>query len=67
MMDINDQYIALADELETLRAENEKLITSTHLIEEAIAEYFGEKCPDYDADCICCKAWMQLESIKARG
>lgn len=32
-------------------------------IEEAITEAFGERCPDFDADCRCCKAWAELDQM----
>jgi len=31
------------------------------MIEEAIKKYYGERCPDYDADCVVCQAWEQFE------
>ncbi|RWB40477.1 MAG: hypothetical protein EOQ44_25400 [Mesorhizobium sp.] len=34
-------------------------------IEEAITEYWGERCLDFDADCSCCQAWRQLDSFLA--
>lgn len=34
------------------------------LIKEALTEHFGEPCPDYDKDCICCKAWKQFDKLK---
>lgn len=33
------------------------------LIAEAITEYWGERCPDFDADCPCCKAWKQFDAL----
>ena len=35
------------------------------LIAEAITEQFGERCPDFDADCLCCKVWQQYHALKA--
>ena len=35
----------------------------TDLIEEAITEQWGERCPDYDQDCPCCRAWQQMDSL----
>lgn len=32
-------------------------------IEEAITEQFGERCPDFDADCICCQVWSQYDDL----
>jgi len=30
--------------------------------EEAMIQYWGEKCPDYDRLCPTCKAWKEFES-----
>ena len=27
----------------------------------AVEEYYGERCPDYDADCVVCVAWKMLD------
>ena len=34
------------------------------MIEEAIKNYYGERCPDHDADCIVCKAWQEFDTIE---
>lgn len=31
------------------------------MIEEAIKDYYGERCPDYDADCVVCQAWREFD------
>src|SRR5690606_38184781 len=33
------------------------------LIVEAITEYYGERCPDYDEDCFCCKVWIEYDAL----
>ena len=33
------------------------------MIEEAIKNYYGERCPEYDADCVVCQAWEQYSSM----
>ena len=33
-------------------------------IEEAIENYWGERCPDYDADCVVCQAWKEFDAIE---
>jgi len=33
-------------------------------IEEAIRNYWGERCPDYDADCFVCQAWKEFDTIE---
>ena len=35
------------------------------MIEEAIKSYYGERCPDHDADCVVCQAWEQWDKITA--
>ena len=32
-------------------------------IAEAITEHWGERCPDFDADCPCCKAWIRYDVL----
>ena len=32
-------------------------------IEEAITYYWGERCPDYEPECLCCKAWGEYEDM----
>jgi hypothetical protein len=34
------------------------------LIEEAITEYAGERCPDFDPECIVCKTWAEYDRLK---
>lgn len=35
-----------------------------NMIEEAVKNYYGERCPDHDADCIICQAWEEFDTIK---
>ena len=35
----------------------------SNLIEEALTEYFGERCPDYHEECMCCKAWKEYDIL----
>lgn len=37
----------------------------TLLIEEAITTKFGERCPDFDPDCHCCRVWRALDDLRA--
>lgn len=32
-------------------------------IEEAITEYYGERCSDYCAECVVCQAWKQYDAV----
>lgn len=32
-----------------------------NLIEQAITEYWGERCPDYEPSCPCCITWEQYD------
>ena len=34
------------------------------MIEEAIKNYWGERCPDHDADCVVCQAWQEFDTIE---
>jgi len=34
-------------------------------IVEAITEQWGERCPDFDADCACCQVWAEYDAITA--
>lgn len=34
-----------------------------NLIEEAIREYFGERCPDFDPGCLGCLAWKAVDEL----
>ncbi|WP_430438969.1 hypothetical protein [Shinella sp.] len=45
---------------------NTKAISDdTMLIEEAIIAQFGERCPDFDPDCHCCRVWRALDDLRA--
>lgn len=35
------------------------------LIEMAITERFGERCEDFDAECMCCRAWRMFDDMTA--
>ena len=35
-----------------------------NMIEEAVKNYYGERCPDHDADCIICQAWEEFDTVK---
>lgn len=37
------------------------------LIAEAIIEAFGERCPDFDPECHCCKAWAEYDELEKRA
>jgi len=34
-------------------------------IVEAITEQWGERCPDFDADCACCQVWAEYDALAA--
>lgn len=34
------------------------------LLEEAIQEHFGERCPDFEPGCPCCRAWAEFDEIE---
>ena len=33
-------------------------------IERTVIEQFGERCPDYEATCIVCRAWKALDVLR---
>lgn len=33
--------------------------------EEFVREMFGERCPDYEANCECCQRWRLLDELLA--
>ena len=35
-------------------------------IEDALIDYYGEKCPDYEKGCIICEVWKGWEELKGR-
>ena len=34
---------------------------------EAVEAHWGERCPDFDADCACCQAWAELDAFQAQA
>jgi hypothetical protein len=34
-----------------------------NLIEEAMVEHWGRRCPDFEPECACCKAWLEYDSL----
>lgn len=36
-----------------------------NLIAEAITEHWGERCPDFDGECFCCKVWSEYDRLTA--
>jgi hypothetical protein len=35
-------------------------------IAEAITAHWGERCPDFDADCALCQVWSEYDALAAR-
>ncbi|MDE2106920.1 MAG: hypothetical protein KGL39_57430 [Patescibacteria group bacterium] len=35
------------------------------LIREAVTEQWGERCPEFNPECWCCKAWAEVDRIEA--
>lgn len=35
------------------------------LIKQAVTDFFGERCPDFDHNCWCCQAWVEIDRIEA--
>lgn len=38
-----------------------------NLVEQAIAEHWGEKCDDYEQGCPVCDAWRQYDNLVTYG
>jgi len=34
-------------------------------IEEAMEGYWGKRCPDYEPECMVCKAWEEYDTVYA--
>lgn len=39
----------------------------SNLIEEAIREHWGERCPDFDPGCPCCRAWADFDQLSEKA
>lgn len=39
----------------------------TDLIKEAVTDWWGERCTEYDPDCVCCTAWAQFDKLKKKA
>lgn len=35
------------------------------VLEVAVTEAFGKRCPDFDEGCPCCQAWEELDKLNA--
>ena len=33
-------------------------------IEEAVEFYWGERCPDHEAECVVCQAWKEYDDLR---
>lgn len=33
------------------------------LIKEAVEDYWGKRCKEFDKDCWCCKAWKEFDKL----
>jgi hypothetical protein len=38
-----------------------------NLVEEALTEQWGEKCPEYEQGCVVCQAWREYENLVTYG
>lgn len=41
-------------------------VTDASLIAEALTDYYGPRCPGFEPECHCCKAWAQFDALAAR-
>lgn len=35
------------------------------IAEAMLTEHFGERCPDFEEECVCCKRWKALDALTA--
>lgn len=40
-------------------------MSDLNLIADAIRDYLGERCSDFDPGCLCCRAWAEYDEITA--
>lgn len=40
------------------------MMNGQNLINDAMIEYWGAKCEDFDADCQTCQAWAELDATR---
>lgn len=40
-------------------------VTKADLIAEALTDYYGPHCRDFEPECHCCKAWAQFDALTA--
>lgn len=38
-----------------------------NVLEVAVTEAFGERCPDYEPECPCCMAWKALDNSERQS
>ena len=41
-----------------------KIALKIPISKEVLVKFYGDKCPDYDKDCVVCKAWRTYEKGK---
>jgi len=39
-------------------------VNSMSKIEEALIEYWGERCPDFEPECVVCQVWLEWDQLK---
>ena len=35
-------------------------------IEQALTEWYGERCDEFESGCECCEAWKEFDELKAK-
>jgi len=40
---------------------------SDELIEAALMDYYGNRCDDFDVECLCCRAWAEYDGLREQG
>jgi len=47
-----------------VRSDTPKPATQTQKVIEAMKDYWGERCLEFDSNCACCQAWGEFDKLK---
>ena len=66
---LNDDFLSVVEDNKKLRAEfearkpNDAISSGMSPVKAAILHVFGPACPDFDPNCLTCKAWSEFSDI----
>lgn len=52
---------ATANDIAVMDADADKALRRLRTF---LTEYFGERCPDFDKDCPCCRVWVRYDLLE---